>query len=238
MAARETVVELRQIRASYISRRNRSQPSWEEITLAEVQLFQLAGSDEEMGMQQGRQFKAHVQDTLRIVCELDDMKAARPTWMPRPVFIALAKRRLSQPLWRDVRQFYPKQASRLESLAKGAQVELRDVLFISSLEMLIGNPHFVSGGCTSMAFGSSRTTTGEVIVARNFDYRAPLAPFQVACSTKPKGRYQSLSFKMAPVPGAVDGMNEHGLTLVYNNAFTTDRIVHHISPVDGHPGGS
>ena len=198
------------------------------MILAGVQLFQLAGSDEEMGMQQGRQFKAHVQDTMRIVCELNDMKMAKPTWMPKPVFIALAKRRLSRPLWRDVKQFYPKQASRLESLAKGAQVELRDVLFISSLEMLIGNPHYVTGGCTSMAFDSSQTTTDEVIVARNFDYRAPLAPFQIACSMKPKGRYRSLSFKMAPAPGAIDGMNEHGLTLVYNNAFTTDRIVHHV----------
>lgn len=129
---------------------------------------------------------------------------------------------------RDVKQFYPRQATRLESLAEGAQAELRDVLFLQSLEMLIGNPHYSAGGCTCVAFEPSQTITGEAIVARNFDYRAPLAPFQIACFVEPIERYRTLGFKMAPMPGSADGMNEYGLTLVINNAFTTDRITHHV----------
>lgn len=193
-----------------------------------VELLQLAGADSEMGMQQGKHAEAMIRDALGVVQNLDALKSAKPAWMPQSLFLSLAKRRLSRPLWRDIQEFCPRQAERIESLAHGAHAELRDILFLQSLEMLIGTPHFAADACTCLAFAPSQTSTNEVIVAKNFDYMRLLAPYQIACESKPTGRYANLSFKMGSLPGAIDGMNEHGLTLVYNLAHTTDRKMHDV----------
>jgi predicted choloylglycine hydrolase len=198
------------------------------MTQTHIELLKLAGADREMGMQQGKHAEAMIRDALGVVQNLDALKSAKPAWMPQSLFLSLAKRHLSRPLWRDIQEFCPRQAERIESLAGGAHAELRDILFLQSLEMLIGTPHFVTDACTCLAFDPSQTSTNEVIVAKNFDYMQLLAPYQIACESKPAGRYANLSFKMGSLPGAIDGMNEHGLTLVYNLAHTTDRMKHHV----------
>jgi hypothetical protein len=199
-----------------------------EMAQARIPVLQLVGTDHEMGRQQGKHAETMIRDVLSAVQNLDALKSAKPAWMPRSVFRSLAKRRLSKPLWRDIQQLCPRQAERIESLADSARVDLRDVLFLQSLELLIGTPRFTVDACTCIAVAPSQTSTNEIIVAKNFDYLEMLAPSQIVCVSRPTGRYANLSFKMGPLPGAIDGMNEYGLTLVYNLAHTTDQMMHHV----------
>lgn len=60
------------------------------------------------------------------------------------------------------------------------------------------------------------------MVARNFDYLPLVQPHYVVRDSRPRDGYRSLDFTVAPLVGAVDGMNEHGLTITYDYAFTTD----------------
>lgn len=102
----------------------------------------------------------------------------------------------------------------MKGLAEGARIDMETALFLQSMEWSI---------CTSLGFNPQRTATRETIVAKNFDYRNELAPYHLTCLTKPAEGYQTLGCTMAPLPGMLDGMNEHGLTVTYNLAQTTDR---------------
>ena len=103
----------------------------------------------------------------------------------------------------------------MQGIADGAGVDLPTILFTQMLEVLIG--------CTAVAFSQDRTTTSETIMAKNFDYVPFLATFNFVCETRPTEGYRTLGFKMAPLPGMYDGMNEYGLAVAYNLTRSTDK---------------
>jgi predicted choloylglycine hydrolase len=122
----------------------------------------------------------------------------------------------------DVFEYYPKQAQRLSGIAEGAEVSLSTIFFLQGMELLIGNWNYRLDACSTLAFGPTRTTTGETIVAKNFDYVNILEPYNLTCETRPNEGYATLGCKMPPLAGMLDGMNEHGLTVTYNLAYTLD----------------
>ena len=69
----------------------------------------------------------------------------------------------------------------------------------------------------------ARTTTGEPMLARNFDYLRLVQPFYFIRDSRPQGGYRALEFTTAPMVGTVDGINEHGLAITFNYAFVKDR---------------
>lgn len=186
------------------------------------------GTDTEIGFQQGKEYGALIRDASRAVAGIEDVKKAKPALLPNSMFLAIAKRRLSRPIWEDLQKYHPGKAERFRALADGAGVELRDVLFLQAMEMLFMNPQSSGGGCTTLAFAPEATTTHEPIYAKNFDYITLLTPYQIASVTSPKDGNRSLGFKMAPLAGTLDGMNEHGLTITYNLAFSSDKADCHV----------
>lgn len=198
------------------------------IPPSSLSLSNFAGTDDELGFQQGKEYGALIREGLHAVYGIEDLKKAKPALLPNSLFMAIAKRRLSRPVWEDVLKYHPGKAERFRALADGAGVGLRDVMFLQALEMLFMNPRSTGGGCTALAFGPEATATHEPIVAKNFDYLPLLGPYQIACVTNPKGGNRSLGFKMAPLCGTLDGMNEHGLTILYNLAFSNDRADCHV----------
>src|SRR5205809_200922 len=72
------------------------------------------------------------------------------------------------------------------------------------------------GACSAIAVRGACSRTGEPIIARNFDYLPMVQPFYCLRDSRPGGGHRSLDFTVAPIAGAIDGMNEHGLTITYN----------------------
>jgi len=153
----------------------------------------------------------------------------KPRLLPVSLFLAMVKRRATGMLRDDIFEHYPRQAERLRGIADGAGIDLPTILFMQSMELLIGAPSYRLEACTSLGFSPRRTKTEETIVAKNFDYVNDLALYHLTCETKPREGYRTLGSKMAPLPGILDGMNEHGLLVTYNLAFTTDRPGNHVS---------
>jgi predicted choloylglycine hydrolase len=180
------------------------------------------GSHHEVGVQQGRAGRQQIREALEKIPNYEFVKLMKPRLLPTSLFIALAKRRAEKLLKNDVFEYYPKQAQRLNGIAEGAEISLSTIFFLQGLELLIGKPSYRLEACSTLAFGPSRTTTGEAIVGKNFDYVNVLEPYQLTCETKPKEGYATLGCKMAPLAGMLDGMNEYGLTVTYNLAFTLD----------------
>jgi predicted choloylglycine hydrolase len=174
-------------------------------------------------MQQGQTLRAQIRALREDIRTLDAVKTMKPRLMPVFLFLAMAKRRASKLLAEDIFEYYPRQAQRLKGIAEGAGLDLSTVLFLQSLELLIGRPSFRIQACTSLGFSAERTSMKEVIVAKNFDYLNVAAPYNLTRETRPEGGYRTLGCSMPPLAGMLDGMNEHGLTVTYNLAYTTDR---------------
>jgi predicted choloylglycine hydrolase len=187
-----------------------------------VRLHAFTGSHHEVGVQQGRAGRQQIREALEKIPNYEFVKLMKPRLLPTSLFITLAKRRAEGLLKRDVFEYYPRQAQRLSGIAEGAEISLSTVFFLQGMELLIGKPSYRVEACSTLAFGPGRTTTGETIVGKNFDYLNVLEPYQLTCETKPKEGYATLGCKMAPLAGVLDGMNEFGLTVTYNLAFTLD----------------
>ena len=73
-------------------------------------------------------------------------------------------------------------------------------------------------GCTSFAAWGSRSATGELIVARNFDFYLgdDFAKNKMVLFVEPTEGYRFVSLAWPGMMGVVSGMNEHGLTITLN----------------------
>jgi predicted choloylglycine hydrolase len=73
-------------------------------------------------------------------------------------------------------------------------------------------------GCTSFAAWGSRSATGEIIVARNFDFYLgdDFAKNKIVLFVEPTEGYRFVSLAWPGMMGVVSGMNEHGLTITLN----------------------
>ena len=73
-------------------------------------------------------------------------------------------------------------------------------------------------GCTSFAAWGKSSASGELIVARNFDFYVgeEFAKNKMVLFVEPTGGYRFVSLSWPGMIGVVSGMNEHGLTITLN----------------------
>ncbi len=194
------------------------------LPLSSIKLERFSGTHYEIGVQQGKAVRELLHQTIEQIPNFGEVKRMKPRLMPTSLFMQLARRRATKTLENDIFQNYPKQAERLKGIAEGAGIDLSWGFFAQSMELLVtfGSSMVRVPACTSLGFTQLRTTTKEMIVAKNFDYPNHFLPLHLTCHTKPTGRNQTLGCTMAPLPGMLDGMNEHGLTVAYNLAFSIE----------------
>jgi len=191
--------------------------------MLELTLHSFSGNHHEIGFQQGQAVRRTIQEALEQIPDLELIKLMKPRLLPTSLFLALAKRRAAKLLRKDILEFYPRQAQRMEGIAEGAEIDMTTAFFLQSMELLIGKPSYHVPACTSLWFSSQKVSSKEPIVAKNFDYLNSLASGNLTCKTEAAEGYRTLGCTMAPLPGMCDGMNEHGLTVTYNLAFSTDQ---------------
>ncbi len=148
----------------------------------------------------------------------------QPWWLPYPLYRWLAERKaarfLAEPLARD----YPDMQERLGGLAEesgsvcagscSSTRSSRSSRPSAAARLVRG---LFGGGHPRQPFGS-----GAPIIARNFDYLPLVQPFYSVRDSRPADKLRALEFTIAPLAGTVDGINEAGLCLTYNYAFTND----------------
>jgi predicted choloylglycine hydrolase len=190
-----------------------------------IEMEDFSGSHHEIGIQQGEAIHDLMNRLMRVLPELDAFRRMKPKLLPTSLFLSFAKRRAADLLEEDIFEIYPSQGERMRGMSEGCGMDLPMLMLLQSMEMLIGKiteANYRLEACTSLGFEAGRTTAGEPIVAKNFDYLNELAPFHLACRTRPSRRFGTIGCTMAPLSGMLDGMNEHGLTVTYNLGNTTD----------------
>jgi hypothetical protein len=183
------------------------------------------GSPRAMGRAQGFALRSKILAARRDLSKIESFALRRPPWMPYTAYRWLAERKawreFAQPLSRD----YPAMIERLQGIADGAGLGLRPVALFNVLEPLLSAASGCTAcpaACSAVAVRGRCSATGETIVARNFDYLPLVQPYYVLRESQPASGLRSLDFTVAPLAGAVDGMNEHGLCITYDYAFATD----------------
>ncbi len=183
------------------------------------------GSPKEMGLAQGAGVQNKIHAARQTLTKLEAFRLQQPRWLPYGVYRWLAEQKawrfLDGPLCRD----YPAMIQRLAGLAEGAGVRLKSIYLFNALEPLlssVGGCTACPGACSAVAVRGRRSATGEPIVARNFDYLPLVQPHYLVRESRPQGKLRAFEFTTAPLAGAIDGMNEEGLCITYNYAFTTD----------------
>ena len=180
-----------------------------------------------MGQAQGRSCRAKLSLLDSLLPRLEGLRLARPRWLPYRLFLRFcevrATRMVRKPLLRDDRDSH----ARLEGISGGSGVRLRLLYLINALECLMASPRRCTvnpplGACSAVAVRGSRSATGGALIARNFDYLPLVQPLYTLRESRPAGRYRSLDFTMAPLAGAVDGINERGLCITYDYGFAID----------------
>ena len=182
-----------------------------------------------MGFEQG----CACRDKLRLIDallpQLEAFRLARPRWLPYRLFCRLAesraRRMVRRPLLRDDAELH----ARLEGISLGSGTRLPLLYLVNALECLMASPRRCTvmpplGACSAVAVRGSRSATGGPMIARNFDYLPLVQPLYTLRESRPTGQFRSLDFTLAPMAGAVDGINERGLAITYDYGFTIDDV--------------
>ena len=185
------------------------------------------GGPREMGVAQGAGLRERIHAARRQLAEMEAFRLAQPWWMPYRMFRRVAEWRAGRFLRGALARHAPHAARRLAGIAEGAAVAPDSLCLFNALEALmasVGDTTAVSPGfgCSAVAVRAARSATGEPILAHNFDYIPLVQPFYILRRSRPEGGLASLDFTAAPLCGTVDGVNERGLCIAYNYAYTTD----------------
>ena len=161
----------------------------------------------------------------RLLAEYEAFRRLQPWWMPYSVYVYLAQRRASGVLAPPVRHRLPEAYQRLDGMARGARCR-RDALYLfHALEMastqMSEQTEMPLAACTAVAIGQKRSASGHPMLHHNFDQIPLTRPTFAIRKRHETGRYASLEFGLAPLCGTIDGINEHGLAITYNYAWTT-----------------
>ena len=183
------------------------------------------GSPKEMGLAQGAGVENKIHAALGDLAKLEAFRLRQPWWLPYRIFRWVSGQRAWRFLAGPLRRDYPAMSQRLSGIAEGAGVGLKAVYLLNALEPLlssVGGWTTCPGACSAVAVRGRRSVTAEPMVARNFDYLPLVQPYYVVRESRPQGKLRAFEFTIAPLAGAVDGINEAGLCIAYNYGFTTD----------------
>jgi hypothetical protein len=180
-----------------------------------------------MGIQQGQACREKLRLIEPLLPQVEALRLAQPRWLPFHWFLRLAETRATwmvrKPLLRDDPEIH----ARLAGISRGSGVRLRLLYLVNALECLLASTRRCTvnpplGACSAVAVRGSRSATGGPLIARNFDYLPLVQPLYSLRESRPASRFRSLDFTMAPLAGAVDGINERGLCITYDYGFAID----------------
>jgi len=120
-------------------------------------------------------------------------------------------------LERDLKRYYPEQYARTKGIAEGAGIPVSHLFAGPAVEILLNNVSYVSpGACSAVLVTGKKSSTGEPIIAKNFDYPSFAKDQYLVRRSEPSNFKIALDVGAAPMSGSHEGVNEDGLAIAYN----------------------
>lgn len=188
--------------------------------------IKVAGDPREMGVQQGKALAADVRATMDVLLSSDAFELLRPRLVPRWLFKHMAVRQGARLLSEPVLRERPEMHARARGIAEGAGLPFSSVWLMHAAEILLAAADWQRrppplAACSTLAVRGARAKDGTAI-HHAFDYPDFTRPYFVVRESRPAKGHASLDFTVAPLAGTVDGINDAGLAITTNYAFTTD----------------
>lgn len=185
------------------------------------------GGPREMGRAQGAALRARIAEARRTLAQLEAFRLRQPRCLPYAAYRYLAERRAARFLHGALGRHAPQMHERLAGLAEGAGIAFGAISLFNALEPFMASVADCTaapplGACSAVAVRGRRSASGEPIIMQNFDYLPLMQPFYAVRRCRPRDGLGALEFIAAPLCGAVDGVNERGLAITYNYAYTRD----------------
>lgn len=177
------------------------------------------------GYEMGGAVARQIADAFDAVSDFESFRAAQPWWMPYGMYQYLAELRARWTLEKPLTDAAPSAIERLRGMADGAGQPLERFYLFQAMELLSASyhrPHPSSfAACTAVAVSGKRTRSGHALLVHNFDVVRLARPmFTLRHGRAFHGEW--LEFSLTPLAGTIDGMNEHGLCVVYDYAMGRD----------------
>lgn len=181
-----------------------------------------------MGRCQGEQLADQVRGSQTLLDDLEAFRLAKPFGLPCFAYRWLARRKAAS-VWRNpLGARAPEMDARVRGIADAAGAHLAELQLLNLMEPILSDLRDfmrtgpIGGGCSAVALRGSAVDGGQPVLVRNFDYLPSVQPFYVLRELRPTSGYRALEFTVAPLAGAVDGINEKGLAIANNYAYVTD----------------
>ena len=113
--------------------------------------------------------------------------------------------------------FAPDLVEEIRGIAEGADRAFMDIFLLNARSEILFNPQVLAQECTSVAALPEATTSGEVLLAQNWDWYKEVVDCQVILKIRqPEGKPSLMTFTEAGQLAKI-GMNTAGIGLVVNN---------------------
>jgi hypothetical protein len=185
------------------------------------------GNPTERGLAQGRAMAETIRESAEAIHGLEAFRLQSPWWLPHRAFVKLADYKAERALRTGLSIELPDAWDRLHAISQSSGIPLRRLALLNALEPVLsdlsGCVTGLEAGCSAVGVGPDRSGGNGAILAHNFDYLPVVQPFYCIRDERPHDGFRSLQFSIAPLAGAVDGINEIGLAVTFNYAYATDR---------------
>ncbi len=187
----------------------------------------VAGDPFAMGHAQGEALRQQNRACHECLSRLEAFRNLQPWWLPYSLFRRLSEKKAERFLDSALSRDYPEMRQRLDGLIAGSAMQAGGLHLLNALEPALSSVGGyttapLGAACSALAVRGRRSATNAAMIGRNFDYLPLFQPFYTVRRTQPATGYRSLDFIVSPLAGAVDGINERGLSITYNYAYTTD----------------
>jgi hypothetical protein len=186
-----------------------------------------AGEPFAMGVAQGGRLASQIRGTYEVLRDIEAFRLKQPWWLPFSWFRRRAGREARTTVAPLINAAAADQYQRVQGIARGSGLGESPLWLLHALEGLLANVRDITdipppSGCSALAVRGRMSATGEPVISHNFDYLAVVQPHYTVRETRPSAGYRSIEFTVAPLAGALDGVNERGLAVTYNYAQTID----------------
>jgi hypothetical protein len=171
-----------------------------------------------MGFKQGLSHKHNLVKAQKIAHELELVDYVKPKFLPKPLFFWIAKRSALKTYKGLIERYAPCQAERIVGISHGAEIDVKDIYLDLATETML------AAGCTSIGILPEKSTTGDILMCRNFDIFESMIPLYIGRHNNPLKGLSNIDFSLCFYPSNFHGMNEKGLTITYDYANPTDKV--------------